>query len=198
MKDLCNKLLVSFFTFLFSFNIMAAQPESNPRVKIETTEGDVILELNPSKAPLSVDNFLTYVTDGYYDGTIFHRVIPNFMVQGGGFDEKLVQKPGTRKTIRNEADNKLHNSRGTVAMARTNAPHSATSQFYINVVDNNFLDQNSQSYGYAVFGKVIEGMDVVDKISRMQTGQRSGMGDVPIKNIFITKATIIIDDASAK
>ncbi|MCP5208804.1 MAG: peptidylprolyl isomerase [Hahellaceae bacterium] len=198
MKNLGNKLLVSFFTLLLSFCVTANEPDNSPRVKIETTEGVVILELNPSKAPISVENFLTYVNDGYYNGTIFHRVIPNFMVQGGGFDDRLNQKPGTRKAIRNEADNKLHNSRGTVAMARTNAPHSATSQFYINVVDNNFLDQNSQSYGYAVFGKVVEGMDVVDKISQTQTGQKSGMGDVPIKNISIIKATIIKDEASAK
>jgi peptidyl-prolyl cis-trans isomerase B (cyclophilin B) len=198
MRDLSTKFLLSVFSLFMALNVMAQQPDNQPRVKIETSEGVVVLELNPVKAPISVENFLGYVNDGYYDGTIFHRIIPNFMIQGGGFDEKLNQKAGTRKAIRNEADNKLHNSRGTVAMARTNAPHSATSQFYINVVDNNFLDQNAQSYGYAVFGRVIEGMDVVDRISKMHTGQKAGMGDVPVETIFITKATTVKDDVSDK
>ncbi|MDH5546025.1 MAG: peptidylprolyl isomerase [Gammaproteobacteria bacterium] len=165
-----------------------------PRVKLKTNVGDILLELNPAKAPVSVENFLEYVRSGFYDGTIFHRVISNFMIQGGGFTEKFVQKD-VRAPIKNEANNGLRNNRGTIAMARTADPQSATAQFFINVVNNNFLDfraQTSRGWGYAVFGKVVEGMDVVDKIRRSRTGPGGQFGkDVPVEAVIIEKATIV-------
>ena len=164
-------------------------------VKMETNRGDIILELDQDKAPLSVANFLQYVNDGYYDGTIFHRIISTFMIQGGGFDEELTRKT-TREPIQNEASNGLKNTRGTIAMARMNAPHSATSQFFINVQDNISLDytgqHNSQTWGYAVFGKVVQGLDVVDEIRFTQTGANPPFrSDFPIKNMLIKKVTVI-------
>lgn len=156
-------------------------------VVIETSEGNIELELNSEKAPISVANFLTYVDKKHYDGTIFHRVINGFMIQGGGFDEKMSQKP-TGKGIENEAGNGLKNDRGTIAMARTNDPNSATAQFFINVADNTFLNFKNPSpsgIGYAVFGKVTAGMDVVDKIKETATGNYMGMDDVPKKTMMI-------------
>ena len=160
-------------------------------VILETSKGNITLELDAEKAPATVENFLKYVNDGFYDGTIFHRVIPNFMIQCGGFMPGMVQK-ATQDPIENEADNGLSNERGSIAMARTNDPHSATSQFFINHNDNGFLNHtapNGQGWGYCVFGKVTDGMDVVDAIAGVATGNDSGHGDVPVETITIEKAT---------
>jgi len=172
---------------------------ARPRVALHTNMGDIVVELYEDKAPKSVANFLQYVRDGHYDGTIFHRVIENFMVQGGGFTGDLQQK-STRAPIQNEANNGLSNQRGTVAMARTNDPHSALSQFFVNVVDNPRLDhvseQNGLTWGYAVFGRVIQGMDVVDRIRMLETGPQGPFAkDVPKQPVVIQKAEIL--DASA-
>jgi cyclophilin family peptidyl-prolyl cis-trans isomerase len=159
----------------------------NPVVVIETSLGTVKAELYPDKAPITVKNFLEYVDAKHYDGTIFHRVIDGFMVQGGGFDKAMAEKP-TRAPIRNEAANGLRNVVGTLAMARTAVPDSATAQFYINVKDNAFLDHKDPSprgIGYAVFGKVTAGMEVVDRIKKVRTGNRNGMGDVPVEPVII-------------
>ena len=169
-----------------------AQPETPKepamdKVLMKTSLGDIAIELDAAKAPLTVANFLAYVDAGFYDGTIFHRVISNFMVQGGGFTPDMRQKP-TRAPIKNEAANGLSNKRGTIAMARTMVVDSATAQFYINVVDNPFLDfraPNPQGFGYCVFGRVTDGMDVVDKIKAVPTGFRNGMGDVPLQPVEI-------------
>ncbi len=161
-------------------------------VKLETSKGDILLELDAEKAPKTVANFVQYVRDGHYDGTIFHRVIDNFMIQGGGFDADMDQKD-TREPIENEADNGLKNARYTVAMARTSEPHSATAQFFINVKDNTFLNYTApsrQGYGYAVFGKVVEGQDVVDTIKDVRTVTRGFMQDVPEEPVMIVKATL--------
>ena len=159
-------------------------------VQIETSAGTLRVELDDEKAPGSVANFLSYAKAGHYDGTVFHRVIKGFMVQGGGFEPGMSQKP-TGAEIENEANNGLKNDNYTVAMARTNAPHSATAQFFINVKDNAFLDPQGGSPGYTVFGKVVSGMDVVDKIRAVQTG-RSGMySDVPVTPVVINSATIV-------
>ncbi len=160
-------------------------------VKLETTMGDIVIELNEEKAPVTVLNFLNYVRDGFFDGTIFHRVIPNFMIQGGGFNDQMMQKM-TQDPVKNEADNGLTNDRGTIAMARTQDPDSATAQFFINHNDNAFLNHTSpdvQGWGYCVFGKVSEGMDVVDAIAAVSTTNRSGHSDVPEDVIVITSAT---------
>jgi cyclophilin family peptidyl-prolyl cis-trans isomerase len=164
---------------------LAASADTAPRVALETTEGTIVIELYPDKAPATVANFLQYVDDGFYDGTVFHRVIPRFMIQGGGFTRDYQQKE-TRTPVTNEADNGLRNERGTLAMARTSDPHSATAQFFINTVNNTNLNHRGKSpggWGYAVFGKVVEGMDVVDRISALPTGRGTlnGMpaGDVP-------------------
>ena len=168
-----------------------ATAQSN-KVLLKTSLGDITLEVDPVKAPKSSANFLTYVKDGFYDGTVFHRVIDNFMIQGGGFTKDLQQKP-TRAPIPNESRNGLSNTRGTLAMARTADPNSATAQFYINVVDNPQLDYVSDAKpGYCVFGKVVEGMDVVDKIKAVQTGAQGRFpGDVPKTAIVIEKASIV-------
>lgn len=159
---------------------------------LHTTYGDITIELNAEKAPETAANFAQYVKDGFYNGTIFHRVIPNFMVQGGGFDEKMSQKP-TRDTIKNEADNGLSNETGTIAMARTSDPHSASAQFFINVADNHFLDKarSQDGWGYAVFGKVTDGMDVVNKIKGVATGSAGGHQDVPREAVLIESADLI-------
>lgn len=163
-----------------------------PRVLFETSMGDIVIELDPEKAPKSVENFLTYAQSGFYDGTIFHRVIDGFMIQGGGFNEDMTQKP-TGGTIENEADNGLKNKRGTIAMARRPDPHSASSQFFINTVNNRPLDhtgKNPQGWGYAVFGEVVEGMDVVDAIEKVKTGTKEMFQDVPIEPVVILKTTV--------
>jgi peptidyl-prolyl cis-trans isomerase B (cyclophilin B) len=162
-------------------------------VKLHTTLGEITLELDEAKAPATVRNFLEYVNGGFYDGTIFHRVIDNFMVQGGGFEPGLRQKTA-RDPIRNEADNGLQNVAYSVAMARTPDPHSASSQFFINVADNDFLDHSAptpRGWGYCVFGRVVEGKDVVDQIRKVHTGSRSGHDDVPAEDVIIKKAEVI-------
>ncbi len=165
----------------------------HPVIKLQTSLGDIVLELDAEKAPVTVENFIQYVKDGHYDGTIFHRVIPNFMIQGGGFDADMKQKE-TRAPIKNEADNGLKNDKYTIAMARTPDPHSASAQFFINVKDNDFLNfsaPTANGWGYAVFGKVTDGFDVVDAIAKVKTGNRGPHGDVPVDPIVITKAVII-------
>jgi len=167
---------------------------ANPRVQMETTEGNVVIELYPDEAPATVENFLRYVEAGKYDGTIFHRVIKGFMNQGGGFTPDI-KKVDTYAPIKNEADNGLKNKRGTVAMARTGDPHSATNQFFINTTDNAFLDhsgKNARGWGYCVFGKVVEGMDVMDRIADMPTGRKGPFAkDVPQKDVVIQKMSVI-------
>jgi peptidyl-prolyl cis-trans isomerase B (cyclophilin B) len=163
------------------------------KVQLNTSMGNITLTLNDELAPISTENFLDYVRSGHYDGTIFHRVIANFMVQGGGMTAGMKQKP-TKATIENEADNGLQNSRGSVAMARTSDPHSASSQFFINVVDNAFLNfsaPTSQGWGYAVFGEVSEGMDVVDAIRQVKTSSSGFHQDVPKEDVTIITATIL-------
>jgi peptidyl-prolyl cis-trans isomerase A (cyclophilin A) len=169
---------------LFAANLMAATPAKAPHVLLETTNGQIEIELDPVKAPISTKNFLDYVDSGFYNNTIFHRVIPGFMVQGGGFTQQMQQKE-TKDSIKNEHKNGLVNVRGTLSMARTSAPDSATSQFFINVKDNDFLDQGD---GYAVFGKVVKGMDVVDIIVNSPTTVRGGMKDVPADPVLIKSA----------
>ena len=161
-------------------------------VKLTTNFGDITLELNAEKAPITVANFLQYVESGYYDGVIFHRVIDGFMIQGGGFDTNMKQK-ATKAEIKNEADNGLGNDKYTVAMARTSIPDSASSQFFINVGDNDFLNHTaptSSGWGYCVFGKVVEGMDVVDKIRAVKTTSKAGHRDVPVEAVVIEKASL--------
>ncbi len=162
-------------------------------VKLQTSMGDITLELDAKKAPVTVENFVNYVKSGHYDGTIFHRVMDNFMIQGGGFTDKMVQKP-TKATIKNEADNGLKNLKYTIAMARTSDPHSASAQFFINVVDNDFLNFSSPTnsgWGYAVFGKVTAGTDVVDKIKKVKTGNNGFHQNVPLEPVTIIKATVV-------
>jgi len=172
-----------------SFLGSAQSPATNatkggkPVVVLTTSLGDITLELDPQKAPITVENFLAYVDSGYYDGTVFHRVIPNFMIQGGGLMPNLSQKP-TRASIKNEAENGLKNESGTIAMARTSAPDSATAQFFINLKDNDFLNHGARDFGYAVFGHVTHGMDVVKKIGAVSTGQN----DVPLEPVVIKSA----------
>ncbi len=162
-------------------------------IKLHTSLGVITLELDAEKAPKTVKNFIEYVESGHYNGTIFHRVIDGFMVQGGGMTPDMQQKP-TRDTIENEANNGLKNERGTIAMARTQAPHSASAQFFINVADNEFLNYRSpdlQGWGYCVFGKVVEGMDVVDKIRAVKTGRRGFFQDVPNEDVIIERAEVV-------
>jgi peptidyl-prolyl cis-trans isomerase B (cyclophilin B) len=163
------------------------------QVDLETSAGTIRVELDDEKAPETVKNFLTNVENGHYDGTVFHRVIKGFMVQGGGFEPGMNQKP-TGPAIKNEASNGLKNDRYTLAMARTSAPHSATAQFFINAADNEFLNFKSetpQGWGYAVFGRVVSGQDVVDAIERVRTGNRGGHSDVPLDDVTITRATVV-------
>lgn len=164
----------------------------SPRVVFETSKGKFVIALDAENAPISTENFLGYVEDGFYEGTVFHRVIDGFMIQGGGFTAEMTQKP-TKGTIQNEADNGVKNKRGTVAMARRPDPHSATAQFFVNTVDNAFLDHRSkdaQGWGYTVFGEVVEGMDVVDAIAKVKTGRHGPMGDVPTEPVIIEKAYV--------
>jgi len=171
---------------------MNDETTSYPQVLLETTMGNITIELDAQKAPNTVSNFLAYVDDGYFVDTTFHRVIPNFMIQGGGITADMQDKPSKHKPIQNEANNGLKNDRGTLAMARTGDPHSATSQFFINHNDNAFLNFSSetpQGWGYAVFGKVIDGMDVVDAMAKVQTGNSGGHQDVPVETITMTGAS---------
>ena len=161
------------------------------KIKIETNMGNIVIELNEKKAPVTVANFLKYTKEGFFNGTIFHRVIKNFMIQGGGFTEDM-QKRGTHSAIVNEASNGLKNDKGTIAMARTNNPNSATSQFFINHKNNDFLNYvQGRNPGYAVFGKVVEGMDIVDKIAAVKTTTKAGMGDVPVEAVVMKSVTVV-------
>ena len=186
-------LLVLFFTTTISFATENMMSDTQPKVKLQTTLGDIVIQLNTEKAPISAKNFLTYVNEGFYDGIIFHRVIPGFMAQGGGFTTDFTQKT-VHDPIKNEADNGLQNTRGTLAMARTPDPDSATAQFFINYKDNSSLNHTSPTpngWGYAVFTEVIEGMDVVDAMANVPTGNRGGHQNVPKTDIIIEKAEII-------
>ncbi|RJG00499.1 peptidylprolyl isomerase [Noviherbaspirillum sedimenti] len=168
-----------------------ADPASHPRVALKTSQGEIVLELDADKAPKSVENFLQYVKSGHYSGTIFHRVMENFMIQGGGFDKDMAQKP-TRAPVENEAKNGLKNDIYTVAMARTSAPHSASAQFFINTKDNDFLNYPGQDgWGYAVFGKVVKGKEVVDKIRAVPTGNKGFHQNVPVTPVVIESASIV-------
>jgi len=166
-----------------------APKEQGPQVVLNTNKGTIVIELYPDRAPVTVENFLRYVNEGFYAGTVFHRVIPGFMIQGGGFTADMQQKP-TYEPIRNEAGNGLRNQRGTVAMARTNDVDSATAQFFINLVDNSFLNGNGRTGGYAVFGRVIEGMDVVDEIAFVSTAKSGPHDDVPVEPVIIESAVV--------
>ncbi len=184
-------------TFLLGGVILApaiyAANESSPMIKITTNQGEITIETYADEAPETVRNFVEYVDAGFFDGLIFHRVISGFMIQGGGFSSDMKQK-SANAPIQNEADNGLKNTTGTLAMARTSDPHSATAQFFINLTDNGFLDhtaKTSQGWGYAVFGKVIEGMDVVEKIGEVDTGRSGGHGDVPVEPVIIEKAEVV-------
>ena len=154
-------------------------------IRFETTLGPFTIELFEKEAPISAANFLKYIDDGFFDGTIFHRIVPGFVIQGGGFTEDMSQKK-TQPAIKNEADNGVKNSRGTLSMARTNDINSATSQFFVNLKDNDFLDHSRGNFGYAVFGRVTEGMDVIDKIAAVETGRRRGFDDVPVEPVIMT------------
>jgi len=171
------------------------QPEvKGPRVLLETSMGNILIGLYPEQAPITVENFLAYAESGHYDGLVFHRVIRDFMIQGGGHEADLTMREGSRAQIRNESDNGLQNTRGTIAMARTAAPHSASAQFFINHADSPFLDYGAQGpnqWGYAVFGTVLEGMDVVDSIAAVETGNAAGMQNVPVEPVTIISATVV-------
>lgn len=185
--------LAPFMLFTLSFAAQAEGVSEHPIVKLQTNHGDIKIQLNAEKAPNTVKNFIQYVESGFYDGTIFHRVIENFMIQGGGFSEDFKQKT-TEKPIKNEANNGLKNTKGSVAMARTGDPHSATAQFFINTVDNDFLNFRGEidsEWGYAVFGEVIEGMDVVEKIRKVSTTMRGPHQDVPAENVMLEKAEVV-------
>ena len=185
--------MMLFLTSTLSFATENKMSDTQTKVKVTTTLGAFIIRLNTEKAPVSSANFLTYVNEGFYNGTIFHRIIPDFMAQGGGFDTSFNQK-AVHAPIKNEANNGLVNSRGTLAMARTNDPNSATAQFFINYKDNSFLNHTSPTasgWGYAVFGEVIEGMDVVDAMAKQATGNRGGHQDVPKTDIVIEKAEVV-------
>jgi peptidyl-prolyl cis-trans isomerase A (cyclophilin A)/peptidyl-prolyl cis-trans isomerase B (cyclophilin B) len=170
--------------------VQGVQAADQPQVTLKTNMGDIVLELYPDKAPKTVANFLSYVKSGHYSGTVFHRVINNFMIQGGGFDKDMNQKPTTTK-VQNEANNGLKNEAYSVAMARTSDPHSASAQFFINVKDNRFLDYPGQDgYGYTVFGKVVKGMEVVNKIKTVETTNRGMHQNVPVQPVVVESATI--------
>jgi cyclophilin family peptidyl-prolyl cis-trans isomerase len=191
MRILILSMMLSLTTL--SFATENKMTDTQPKVKLTTTLGEIVIQLNSEKAPVSSANFLTYVNEGFYNGTIFHRVIPGFMAQGGGFDTSFNQK-AVHASIKNEANNGLPNNRGTIAMARTPDPDSATAQFFINYKDNSFLNHTSPTpngWGYAVFGEVIEGMEVVDAMAKQPTGNRGPHQDVPKTDIVIEKAEVI-------
>ena len=191
MKSLRKQILL--FVFISFFMIITNTQAETTMVKMDTNHGTIMLELDAENAPNTVANFLTYANEGFYDGTIFHRVISNFMIQGGGFTDDMNQKT-THDPIKNEANNGLSNVTGSIAMARTGDPHSATAQFFINVKDNDFLNFSSetpQGWGYAVFGKVTEGMDVVNKIKDVPTTTKGPYQDVPAETVIIEKVTVV-------
>lgn len=183
---LISLVILGFLIYVFN------KGETMPKVKLTTSVGDIVIELDSENAPISTENFLSYVDSGFYNGTIFHRVIFNFMIQGGGLLEDMSSKDQKLEAILNEADNGLLNERGTIAMARTSSPHSATSQFFINHVDNGFLNyrgnQSDQDWGYAVFGKVVEGIEVVDNIAGVETSASPPHQDVPVEAVILVKA----------
>jgi peptidyl-prolyl cis-trans isomerase B (cyclophilin B) len=187
-------LFTSLFTFLLCFTMQSSHSLTQGKltmVKLYTNKGNITLQLDAEKAPNTVKNFLEYVNSGFYSNTIFHRVIPNFMIQGGGFEVGMAQKKANAP-IKNEAANGLKNDKYTIAMARTGDPHSATAQFFINTQDNGFLNYPGQDgWGYCVFGKVVEGKDVVDAIRNVKTGSRAGSQDVPLEDVIITKAEVV-------
>lgn len=178
---------LSVLTLAMAAGLGSAAAADNPEVVFETSAGDIRLELFAEAAPVTVENFLGYVDDGFYDGTIFHRVIPGFVVQGGGFSAEMERKR-TGEPITNEADNGLNNERGTLSMARTQAKDSATSQFFINLADNAFLDHGARDFGYAVFARVVSGMEVVERIAAGQTTRRGPMTDVPVEPVVVERA----------
>lgn len=205
-------MITRLFIFLFALTLGLVSPFShadsktdgqaatggnmsaNPKILIETTKGNITVELDAKSAPKTVENILAYVKDGFYNGTVFHRVIPGFMIQGGGMNADMSEKGNKRAPIQNEADNGLKNDRGTIAMARTMDPHSASSQFFINVKDNDFLNFRSktpQGWGYAVFGKVTEGLDVVDAIVGVKTGSKGMHQDVPVEAVIMNKVSVV-------
>lgn len=193
MRILILSLLLWFVTAPIQAKEIKKMPAQSNQVLLTTSLGKITIQLNAEKAPISTENFLTYVKEGFYNGTIFHRIIKGFMAQGGGFDTSFNQKV-THQPIQNEANNKLSNKRGTLAMARTNDPNSATAQFFINYKDNTFLDYSSPTpsgWGYTVFGEVIDGMDVVDKMAEQPIGNKNGHQDVPKTDIVIEKAEIV-------
>jgi len=190
-------LLFLLFGMMVLVGMVKADGGDSPRVVVETNKGNFVIALDAENAPISTENFLGYVESGYYDGTVFHRVIDGFMIQGGGFTQDMAQKD-TQGTIKNEADNGVKNKRGTVAMARRPDPHSATAQFFVSVADNDFLDHRSkdaQGWGYAVFGQVVEGMDAVDAIAKIKTGRHGPMGDVPTESVVIQK--VYVEEAAS-
>lgn len=184
--------IVLMLTFFLPLSAWSQQTVSHtlPRVEFKTSHGNFVVELYENKTPITVANFLDYVNSGHYNGIVFHRVIPGFMVQTGGFDAQLRQRD-TKPPIKNEANAFLPNVRGSIAMARTSDPHSATSQFFINLVNNSYLNKNATQAGYAVFGKVIEGMSTIDRIATEKTGTQNGMRDVPINPVVIESATLL-------
>lgn len=190
-------LRIHFHLIAFILSCLTFSAFAGPKIKFETSLGSIIIELNTQKAPITSSNFIRYVNQGYYDGLIFHRVIPHFMIQGGGFNTKMVQTK-TDMPIKNEANNGLKNNRGTIAMARSSQPNSATSQFFINLANNDFLNyQSPEQYGYAVFGQVIKGMNIVDKIAHQKTGTFQRHKDVPLKPIYIIKAKVLPEHQSS-
>lgn len=183
----------SLFVFMAILMTASNSQAETTMVQMDTSKGSITLELDAGKAPATVENFLVYVKEGFYDGTIFHRVISNFMIQGGGFTEGMTQKP-THAPVKNEANNGLSNDTGTIAMARTSNPHSATAQFFINVKDNTFLNfsgETAQGWGYAVFGRVTEGMDTVNAIKNVSTASKGPFDDVPVEAVIIEKVFIV-------
>lgn len=182
------KALAPLAVFALALVVPAPREPKYPLVVLETNHGSIVLELYPDKAPATVKNFLDYVDGQFYDGTIFHRVIADFVIQGGGYDPGLKEKKTNRPPVKNESDNGLKNERGTIAAARTSEPNSATCQFYINVKDNAFLDPHDQKIGWTVFGRVIEGMETVDRIRRVNTATRGTLNDVPTQDVVIRTA----------
>lgn len=189
-KDVAIFLSLFLVVLFTAILIKSFENMDNTKVKIETNHGDIVVELNSEASPVTVENFLEYVNSGFYEGTVFHRVIDGFMIQGGGFDEKGVQKD-TRAPIKLESNNGLTNKKYSIAMARTNVPDSATSQFFINVDDNTFLDYSPSNPGYAVFGEVVKGQEVVDEIEKVSTSVRGGMSDWPVEDVVILKVVVL-------
>ena len=187
------RLAIALFALNLTLSGISSANQTNQMIKFTTNMGDITIEMYADKAPETVKNFMSYVESGFLDGLIFHRVIPGFMIQGGGFSPDMQQKTAA-EPIQNEADNGLKNDTGTIAMARTGDPHSATAQFFINLVDNDFLNhsgKNPQGWGYTVFGKVTEGLDVVESIGKVATGKVAGYSDVPVDSVIIESATVI-------